>query len=798
MNLSMKWLSDYVKLDDTLAPRAFSEAMTMSGSKVEGYETEGSEIEKVVVGKVLSVEKHPDADKLVVCQVEVGGESPVQIVTGATNVNAGDYVPVCLDGAKLPGGKTIKKGKLRGVVSEGMLCSLGELGLTAHDFPYAIEDGIFILQQEEGAKIEIGRDIQSAIGLNDTCVEFEITSNRPDCLSVTGLAREAAVTFDKPLSLPQPKVKHESGDIHDLLSVEVKSPALCPRYVAKAVKNIKVAPSPLWMRERLRACGVRPINNIVDITNYVMLEYGQPMHAFDYKLMQGGKIIVRCAEAGEKIVTLDGVERALTPDMLVIADEKVPTAVAGVMGGEFSGIMDDTNTIVFESACFNGPSVRVTAKKLGMRTEASGRFEKGLDPQTCIPAVLRACELVELLGAGEVMGGIIDIDNSDKAPTRIPMEHDWINRFLGIEVPREEMVRILERLECTVDENDVVTVPSFRADLQHKADIAEEIARFYGYNKIPSTAIRGSAQAQLTGLQKFEKKIGSTLLALGSTEIMTYSFISPKYYDKINLPADSSYRKSIVISNPLGEDTSVMRTTAIPSMLEVLARNYNNRNLSASLFEIATEYVPTEPDKLPEENQKILVGMYGDGADYYALKGIVEELLEVLGGYDCDVIPEKENPTFHPGRCAKLMLGDKPLGILGEIHPAVLENYDIDARVYVAELDEALLYENRAADKEYHPLPKFPATTRDIAVLCDEDLPVLSLRKAIQKAAGKHLDKVELFDVYRGAQVPEGKKSVAYNLSLRSADKTLTDEETGNIMKKVLKALAELGAELRS
>jgi len=792
MNLSINWLSDYVKID--AAPRAFSEAMTMSGSKVEGYEVEGSEIEKVVVGKVLSIERHPDADKLVVCSIDAGKDIPLQIVTGATNVNVGDFVPVCLDGAKLPGGKVIKKGKLRGVVSEGMLCSLSELGLSVHDFPYAIEDGIFILQED----CKIGQDIQTAIGLNDTCVEFEITSNRPDCLSVIGLAREASVTFDKPLTLPVPTVKNETENINDYLAVEVQSPALCPRYVAKMVKNIKVAPSPRWMRERLRASGVRPINNIVDITNYVMLEYGQPMHAFDHKLVKGGKIVVRNAKDGERIVTLDGIERKLSSDMLVIADENAPTAVAGVMGGEFSGIMDDTNTIVFESACFSGPSVRITAKKLGMRTEASGRFEKGLDPQTCIPAVMRACQLIEQLGAGEVIGGMIDIDNSDKSPVRIPLEHDWINRFLGIELSREEMIRILQKLECIVDENDVVIVPSFRADLQHKADIAEEIARIYGYNKIPTTAIRGSAQAQLTDLQKYEKKISSTLLAQGCNEIMTYSFISPKYYDKIKLPANSKYRNSVIISNPLGEDTSVMRTTAIPSMLEVLARNYNNRNLSANLFEIATEYVPTTADKLPEENQKILIGMYGENADYYAIKGIVEELFDTLGGYEYDVIPESANPTFHPGRCAKLMLGDKPLGIIGEIHPAVLDNYDIGVKAYVAELDEALLFENKAADKQYRPLPKYPATTRDIAVLCDDSLPVLSLYKAIKGAAGKHLDKVELFDVYRGAQVPQGKKSVAYNITLRSADKTLTDEEANSAMKKILKALGELGAELRS
>lgn len=794
MNLSIKWLNDYVKLDADMSPREFSEAMTMSGSKVECYRRESDGIEKIVVGKVLSVTPHPDADKLVVCSVNVGADEPVQIVTGATNVNEGDIVPVCLDGANLPGGKVIKKGKLRGVLSNGMLCSLSELGLTEHDFPYAIEDGIFIMQEE----CEIGQDICPAIGLDDTCVEFEITSNRPDCLSVIGLAREASVTFGKPLNIPEKKPAHESGDISEILAVEVQNPELCPRYVAKAVKNIKVAPSPRWMRERLRASGVRPINNIVDITNYVMLEYGQPMHAFDHKYVKGGKIVVRNAKAGESIVTLDGTAHALAPEMLVIADISAPSAVAGVMGGEFSCIKDDTNTIIFESACFKGASVRTTAKKLGLRTESSGRFEKGLDPETCIPAVLRACQLVEELGAGEVVGGMIDIDNADKAPTKIPMEAAWINHFLGIEIPHADMVDTLTRLGCEVDKNDVVTVPSFRADLQHKADIAEEIARIYGYDKIPTTAIRGTAQAELTPLQRFEKKINETLIAQGCFEIMTYSFISPKYYDKIALPTDSPLRRSLVISNPLGEDSGVMRTTAIPSMLEILARNYNNRNEAARLFEIATEYIPTTPEELPEEKQKIIIGSYGGGDDYFAMKGIVEELLYALGGYECDVVPDSENPTFHPGRCARLIIGGSEVGVIGEVHPAVLENYAIGTRAYIAELDEELLFANRAPEKSYTPLPKFPATTRDIAVVCDEALPVLTLYNAVKAAAGRQLDKLELFDVYRGAQLPSGKKSVAYNLSLRSPEKTLTDEDANAIMKRVLKAISALGAELRS
>ncbi len=791
MNLSMRWLSDYV--DVKMAPRAFSEAMTMSGSKVEGYEIEGAEIEKVVIGKILSVEKHPDADKLVVCQVDVGAGEPVQIVTGASNVFPGAVVPVALDGSILPGGKQIKKGKLRGVLSGGMMCSLGELGLTVHDFPYAIEDGIFIIEED----CEPGQDIRSAIGLDDTCVEFEITSNRPDCLSVIGLAREAAVTFGKPLKLHAPVVAKETDDIGNYLSVEVQNPVLCQRYMARMVKNIKIEPSPRWMRERLRASGVRPINNIVDITNYVMLEYGHPMHAFDYQYVKGGRIVARNAKPGETITTLDGIVRELSPEMLVIADEKDPSAVAGVMGGEYSGINDNTRMIVFEAACFQGSSVRTTAKKLGMRTESSGRFEKGLDPNTCLPAIQRACELVEMLGAGEVIGGIIDVDNSSHEPTRIRLEPEWTNRFLGIELPREEMVRILEELECKMDGDDII-VPSFRADLQHKADIAEEIARIYGYNKIPVTAIRGVAEGGFTPYQKFEQAVSGALLAQGCSEVATYSFISPKYYDKIRLPEDSPLRRSITIQNPLGEDTSVMRTIAVPSMLEVLSRNFNNRNPEVSVFEIATEYIPTQPDQLPEENPVVMIGMYGEGTDFYSMKGVVEELLKVLGIEDLDVQAEASLPYYHPGRCARLFAGSEELGTMGEIHPLVAENYEINSRAYVARLDGKALFAHADNNKSYHPLPKFPASSRDLALLCDEELPVLSIEKAIRQGVGKILERVQLFDVYRGQQVPQGKKSVAYNITMRASDRTLTDEEADRAVQKALRLLAELGAVLRT
>ena len=790
MNLSMRWLSDFVDID--AKPHDFCEAITLSGSKVEGYTVEGSEISNVIVGKILSIEKHPDADKLVVCQVDVGSGEPIQIVTGATNLKIGDVVPVAMDNSTLPGGKKIRKGKLRGVVSNGMLCSLGELGLTVHDFPNAIEDGIMVIDED----VKLGQDIREALGLNDTCVEFEITSNRPDCFSIIGLAREAAATYNLPLKLHTPVVKGTDGDVNDLLQVEVKNPELCMRYIARMVKNVKIEPSPRWMRERLRACGVRPINNIVDITNYVMLEYGQPMHAFDYKYVNGHKITVRTAKNGEKITTLDDVERNLDESMLVIADEKGPVAVAGVMGGEFSSIMDDTDTIVFESACFNGPSVRLTSKKLGLRTESSGRYEKGLDPNNTKPAVDRACELIEMLGAGEVIGGYVDVDNSDKAQRRIKLDVDWTNRFLGIDIPREQMVDYLERVGCVMEGDDII-VPSFRPDLEHKADISEEIARFYGYDKIPVTAIRGTAQGHLTEQQKFERTVSNTLLSQGLYEIMTYSFISPKYYDKIRLPEDSPLRKCVTIQNPLGEDTSVMRTTTLPSMLEILAKNYNNRNESAALFELSPEYIPTE-NPLPDENVQVTLGMYGEQYDFYSLKGVVEALLDVLGIADYDVSAVSDNPTFHPGRCACISKDGRDIGTIGEIHPLVLQNYGINTKVYAAKLDASALFDLRCVSKEYKPLPKYPATARDIAVLCDDALPVLDMKKAIQKAAGPILERVSLFDVYKGQQVPDGKKSVAWSLSFRAPDRTLTDEETDGAMKKVLKALDEMGAVLRS
>lgn len=794
MDLSRRWLLDYVDVSD-ISDKEFADAMTLSGSKVECYEQEGHGLSNIVVGKILSLEKHPDSDHMWICMVDTGAEEPTQIVTGAQNLTVGDFVPAALDNSVVAGDKKIKKGKLRGVLSCGMLCSVAELGLTLHDFPYAIEDGIFILGDD--CKKVPGMDIKEAIGLNDTVTEFEITPNRPDCLSVTGLAREAAVTFGRKLTLPTNEYKTAGGDIRDYLkSVTISAPDKCYRYAGAVVKNVRIKTSPLWLRERLRASGVRPINNIVDITNFVMLEYGQPMHAFDLRYLDGGKVIVRNAEDGEKITTLDAQERTLTPDMLVIADENKPVAVAGVMGGEFSGIMDDTNTIVFESACFNGPSVRITAKKLGMRTEASARFEKGLDSDGCLTSLKRALQLVEMLDAGDIVEGIIDEYPSPRTQTVLDFCPDWINEFIGIDVSAEEQQRIFEALEFTVKDGKVY-VPSFRLDVEHKADLSEEIARFYGFDKIATHFLTGEADGGFSDEQKFENLMVNTVLSLGFTEICTYSFMSPKAYDKICLPADSPLRNSVIITNPLGEDTSIMRTTSLASMMEIIAKNYNNRNLAASLFENATVYSPNGTEELPTETRMLTLGMYG-GCDYFTLKGKVEKVLETAGVTDYDVEPVKDDPSYHPGRTAEILVDGKRLAILGEIHPDVLENYSVGTKVYVAQINSDMLYEIKNTLRLYKHLPKYPALTRDLAFVCDRDMPVLRLEKLMKNAAGKNLEHIELFDVYQGGNIAADKKSVAFSLRLRANDRTLTDEEADSAVKKIIKALGEVGAVLRS
>ncbi len=797
MNLSMKWLGDYVKADMPI--KDYCHALTMSGSKVEGYEIEGSEISNVVVGKLLSVVPHENSDHLVVCQVEVGKEAPIQIVTGASNVNAGDIVPVALDGSTLPGGIKIKKGKLRGVESNGMLCSLGELGLDKRDFPYAIEDGIFIMQED----CEIGEDIHTAIGLNDTSVEFEITSNRPDCLSVTGLARETAATYNLPLNIPTPSFKGVDGDINEMLKVDIINTEKCQRYCAGIVKNVKIGPSPRWMRERLRASGVRPINNFVDITNYVMLEYGQPMHAFDLRYVEGAHINVRNAVNGEKIMTLDGVERTLTEDMLVIADDKKPVAVAGVMGGEYSGIMEDTTTVVFESAYFEPTQVRRTSKALKLKSDASMRYEKGVDRLISMTCLNRAFQLVEELGAGEVVRTVIDCDYTDKTLASVEFNAEWINDFLGTEIPEADMIDYLNRLGFTVD-GDKVIAPSFRIDIECKADIAEEVARIYGYNNIPSSEFRGVAEAELTAEQKFTKKLRNTAAALGGYEIATFSFVSPKYLDKINLPADSKLRNTVTIINPLGEDTSVMRTSTIPSMLEVLSFNYNNRNEQACLFEISKEYLPVEGQELPNEPDRLTIGMYGGDVDFYDIKGIVETTLAEMGIKDVEYVRANDSDAFdeksamHPGRSAVILKDGVALGIMGEIHPEVQETYEFGTKVYVAKLNIPEMMQTAVTEITYKQLPKFPASTRDLSLICDDEIPVAELEKAIKNACGKILEKVTLFDVYKGKQIEDGKKSVSYSLTLRSHEGTLTDEQADGAVKKALKALSAIGAELRA
>ena len=798
MNLSREWLNEFVEV--SASDKEFAEAMTLSGSKVEVTEIEGEEIKNVVVGKVLSLVRHPDSDHMWICQMDVGTGSPVQIVTGAQNLSEGDIVPVAMDDSWLPGGVHIVAGKLRGETSNGMLCSLKELGLTTHDFPYAIEDGIYVLNNDPDMQnLTLGEDIRTAIGLNNHVVEFEITPNRPDCLSVIGLAREAAATFGGQLKLHEPEVKGGAeGCLIELLDVETPADDLVPRYTARMVRNVKIAPSPKWMRDRLRAMGVRPINNIVDITNYVMLEYGQPMHAFDYRYVQGGKIIVRRAEEGEELTTLDGNVRKLTADHLVIADETRAVGLAGIMGGMNSEIVEDTTDVVFESACFDGTCIRKGALSLGMRTEASAKFEKGLDPMNTMPAVDRACELVELLGAGEVVDGVIDVLNHVPHPTVLTLEPEKINALLGTDVATKEMIRILKSVDFKVD-GDQVTVPSYRADVLRMADLAEEVARFYGYNNIPCTLMKG--QTTLGGYspaQQLERRLGELCRSFGYDEIITYSFISPTYYDKIRWPENDAKRESFKILNPLGEDTSIMRTTVLPSMLEILTRNFNYRNKAAKLYEIGRIYLPGGEDGLANESKVLSMGAYGSDMNFFAMKGMVEAILSDLRVTSVRFETCSNNPSYHPGRCATVWADSNCLGVFGQIHPLVARNYDVDGEFYCAELSFDALMLAKGPDAEYTPLPKFPAVTRDIAVVCDESVTVGALSDCIRRGAKGLLKEVTLFDIYRGKGVDEGKKSVAFNLVLRADDRSLTAAEADEDVASVLALLeTELGAILR-
>ena len=896
MILSRNWLNEFVDLKD-ITDKEFNDEMTLSGSKVETIERPDENLKNVVVGKILEMKRHENSDHMWVCQIDVGQAEPVQIVTGAWNIHVGDYVPAALHGAHLPGGVTIEKGKLRGVESNGMLCSLKELGMTAeHDFPYAvitpaallndyhpidpakpsipadikpgdkvygpvvaakvlecaplgdgtfhtcldlgnatavpdtrcsnlhegdlvayntksdtictledlhaeqkefphcIADGIFILREEDA---EPGLNMAHILGLDDSIVEFEITPNRPDCLSVIGLAREASATFKRPLKLHTPEPHGCGGSIADLVDIDIEDGDLCPRYTARMVKNVKIAPSPRWMRERLRNSGVRPINNIVDITNYVMLEYGQPMHAFDFSCVEGGHIIVRTAREGETIQTLDGNERKLTPNMLCICDEHKPVCVAGVMGGANSEIVGDTAMVLFESANFNGVSVRRTASALGMRTDASSRYEKGLDMMNTIKAVERACELVELLGCGEVVDGVMDVVAKEKAPTVVKLEPDKINALLGTELSEDLMREILVSLGFILNGDDIY-VPSWRGDVEHYSDIAEEVARFYGYNKIPCTLMRGeTTRGGFSEQQRFDRAIGGAVRALGYDEIITYSFISPTYYDKIRMPKDSSLRNSLKILNPLGEDTSIMRTTILPSMLEIIARNHSYRNKSARLYELGKIYLPRE-DGLADEPKYLSLGAYGDGVDFFSFKGSIETLLHELRITDVKYVACTDNDSYHPGRCAKVYAGETYLGVFGQIHPLVAANYGMDTEVYTAELSFDAMYEKRGDIPVYQPLPKFPAVTRDIAVVCDEAVTVGALEESIRRGAKGLLKDVSLFDIYRGPGVASGKKSVAFNLVLRADDRSLTGEEADEDVQSILAALkADHNAVLR-
>lgn len=795
MDLSMKWLNDYVKADMPI--KEFCDGMTMSGSKVETWSKQGADITNVVVGKCVAMEKHPDADTLWVCQIDVGAEAPVQIVTSAQNVFVGAFVPAALNNATCYNHKDmsymkIKKGKLRGVPSEGMMCSYEELGLEQSDVPYTNADGILILNDDpDFDKMTVGMDIHDALGFNDTTVEFEITNNRPDCLSVLGLAREASATFDLPLNVKEPQFKGIDGSAKDYISVDVQNTKLCSRYMAAVVKNVKIGPSPRWMAERLRASGVRSINNFVDITNFVMLEYGNPMHAFDLRYVDGGKITVRNAQAGEKITILDGSEVALSPEMLVIADEKKPVAIAGVMGGEYSGIMEDTNTVVFESACFDGVSVRLTAKKINKRTEASSRFEKGIDPINAKAALLRALELVEELGCGEVVREYIDIDNAQKIPHTLKHDPAWINAHLGIDIPAEEQVAIFKKLGFGY-ENGSVIVPNTRIDIERQCDLAEEVARIYGYNRIPSTLPMLSSVGEVTPRQRFEKKMVEVMLSQGFYETMSFSFISPRSYEKLRF--EDSLKKSVVLTNPLGEDTSVMRTSMLPSLMTAATTNLRSRNLEARFFEVGRIFIPTG-EKLPAESDVLGLCAYGPQEDFFTVKGAVEELLDALV-VEARFVPVKDNKTYHPGRCADIVVGEEKVGTIGELHPAVTDAYDITCRVYCAELNIPKLFAARGEERKYKPLPKYPAVTRDLSLVCDDDVTSDEII-AVIKASAKHLESVAIFDMYKGEQVPEGKKSLSYKLVLRK-DGSMTDEEADAVVAKVLKSLAEKNITLRA
>ena len=805
MNTSLSWIKAYVPDLDVTA-QEYTDAMTLSGTKVEGYEVLDADLDKIVIGQIDKIEKHPDADKLIICQVNVGSES-VQIVTGAHNVNEGDKVPVVLDGGRVAGGHEpgsrvaggikIKKGKLRGVESCGMMCSIEELGSNRDMYPEAPEEGIYIFPEDA----EVGASAIEALGLNDVVFEYEITSNRVDCFSVVGIAREAAATFGKEFQPPVVTKTGNAEDVNDYIKVTVKDSDLCPRYCARVVKNIKIGPSPKWMQRRLASVGIRPINNLVDITNYVMEEYGQPMHAYDLDTIADREIIVRKAAKGEKFTTLDGQEREMDESVLMICDGQKSIGIAGIMGGENSMITDDVQTMLFEAACFDGTNIRKSSKKIGLRTDASGKFEKGLDPNNAQAAIDRACQLVEELGAGEVVGGMVDVYGKKKEPVRVPFDQDEINSLLGTNISKEEMIGYFKKIDLEYDEetNEVIA-PTFRHDLFRMADLAEEVAIFYGYDNIPTTLPKGEAT---TGKLSFKLRVEEVARDIaefcGFSQGMTYSFESPKVFDKLMIPADSPLRQTVEIMNPLGEDYSIMRTTSLNGMLTSLATNYNRRNKNVRLYELGNVYIPKALPltELPEERMQFTLGMYGDG-DFFSMKGVVEEFFEKVGLHKKETYdPNAGKPYLHPGRQANIIYDGKVVGYLGELHPDVADAYGIGTRAYVAVIDMPEIVERASFDRKYTGIARFPAVTRDISMVMPKDILVGQVEEVIEKKGGVYLESYALFDLYEGAQIKEGYKSVAYSIVFRAKDKTLEDSEVSESMDRILKALEGMGIELR-
>lgn len=809
MRTSLKWIKDLVPGIEDLTPQEYLDAMTLSGSKGEYYVELDKNLENIVIGQILKIEKHPDADKLVICQVNVGQEEPVQIVTGAPNVFEGAVVPVVLAGGKVAGGHDgstppeegikIKKGKLRGVPSNGMMCSIEELGSSCDMYPDAPENGIYIFKNRDD--IKPGDDAIKALGLDDAVIEYEITSNRVDCFSILGIAREAAVTFGKPFCPPVVEPTGNDEDVNDFISVEVNDTELCPRYTARVVKNIKVGPSPEWMQRRLAAQGIRPINNIVDITNYVMEEYGQPMHAYDLSTIAGQKIIVRRAEDNEKFVTLDGQERTLDSSMLMICDAEKPVGIAGIMGGENSMITDDVDAILFEAACFDGTNIRLSGKKLGMRTDAQSKFEKGLDPNNASAAIDRACQLIEVLGCGEVVGGMVDVYGKVKEPHEIPFQPERINRLLGTDLSAEQMLDYFKSLELEYDaDRNVMIIPTFRQDLLGTADLAEEVARFYGYSNIPSTLPSGeSTSGKVSFKHRVEDVAKETAEFCGFSEGMTFSFESPKVFDKLRLDADDPLRQAITIANPQGEDYSIMKTTPLNGMLVSLARNFNRRNKDVKLYEMAKIYLPKSLPltEYADERVQFTLGFYGEG-DFFTMKGVVEEFLERAGMHDIvDYDPNASKDFLHPGRQANIIYQGKVIGYMGEVHPEVCENYDMKTRAYIAVLDMPVITEMATFDRHFKGIAKHPAVNRDISMVVKKDILVGQIEKVIREKGGHHLESYHLFDIYEGSQIKPGYKSVAYSITFRANDRTLEEKDITAAMDKIIAGLEALGIELR-